>query len=389
MPSMATWFEVAAYPSPKGLSIYFKNINEKIEQDKKLRQAMERYEILSKATKDAIWDLNIKEGRVSRSYGIKEIFGYADNTVFEAPDWWAGNLHPDDRERVVNKIEYHLNNNITHWEDEYRFRCADGSYKFVYDRGFIMIDEDNKPYRMIGAMMDMTTLKQLENKLIKERVKHQKMLAKASLDGQEKEKNEIGKELHDNINQILATVKLYIESVISTLGGENELLNKSLQHLQLCIEEIRKLSKSLVAPGIKEIGIVDSIKDLIETISLTKLFKIDFDYNGFGVNDLSIQQQLAIYRIVQEQLNNIIKYAHASNVYIKLSGDENEVCLEICDNGKGFDLATKRAGIGLMNIQSRAGLLNGSVVINSSEGAGCTIMVHLPVEIKDSVDEIQ
>ena len=97
------------------------------------------------------------------------------------------------------------------WKDEYRFRCANGSYKYVFDRGFILFDKDNKPSRLIGAMQDLTERRKLEQQLTDEKINKQKQLTQATIEGQEKERSEISKELHDNINQILVTIKLYLE----------------------------------------------------------------------------------------------------------------------------------------------------------------------------------
>jgi two-component system sensor histidine kinase UhpB len=379
-PPINKWFDIAAYPSPTGLSIYFKDITEKVEQGKKLSIATERYRILSMATNDTIWDWDIKINEVEWNEGIQMTFKYKKEQVGRDISWWHENIHPEDRARVLQKFYHHLDHNITHWQDEYRYRCADGFYKFVYDRGFLLFDENNHPYRMIGAMMDLSEQKQLENTLNEERIKHQKMLAKATIEGQEKERSEIGRELHDNINQILTTIKLYIELAIFKSGKDDELLNRGIHFLQVCIEEIRKMSKSLIPPTIKDISIVDSINELIESIRLTQVFTIDFRHSEFNTDNLNFQQHLALYRIVQEQLNNIVKYANASEVVVELSKSANSILLQISDNGIGFDPKEKRNGVGLMNIQNRAEVLNGSVEIVSSKGKGCFMTVLLPIE---------
>ena len=101
------------------------------------------------------------------------------------------------------------------------------------------------------------------------------------------------------------------------------------------------------------------------------------------VNKLNARQQIALYRIVQEQMNNIIKHAEATSVELVLQEVENSICLDILDNGKGFDMEMKRAGIGLSNMQSRAELLNGKLKIRSEPERGCSLNVMLPMETEN------
>jgi len=144
------------------------------------------------------------------------------------------------------------------------------------------------------------------------------------------------------------------------------------------MEEIRKLSKQLILPGnLKELGLVQSIQDMMK--ELLHLSGISWKVFTKGVNEtlLSEEQKLTIYRIVQEQLNNIIKHAEASSVAITLKVSDPKVQLKIVDNGKGFDVRKQRNGIGLTNIINRAALFNGNVKIDSSPGTGCSIEVEL------------
>ncbi|MEI6948725.1 PAS domain S-box protein [Paraflavisolibacter sp. H34] len=376
------WLEVTAYPAPHGLSVYFKNITEKKDQEKKLQQAIDKYNTLSVATNNVVWDWDIRTGDIFWSKGLNATFGYSDEEIRNNLKWWEEKVHPADRERVSKKLHRQLDKHLHDWQDEYRFRCADGTYKNVLDKGFILFENNGHPYRMIGSMIDVTEQKELEQTLLNERVAHQKLLARATIEGQEKERAEIGKELHDNINQILTTVKLYLELSLSSPCQDRELLNRSVHNLQLCINEIRKVSKSLVAPNIREMGIVDALTELVESIKVLQLFKIEFSHSG-PLQELDIQQQLAVYRIAQEQLNNIIKHAGASQVAVELHRQGCLVHLQMRDNGKGFDPKEKSKGIGLMNIQSRVELMNGSVEIVSSPGAGCLLKVLLPIKCQE------
>jgi two-component system sensor histidine kinase UhpB len=132
----------------------------------------------------------------------KDFFGYGENEVRKQPDWWIDKIHPADVDRINLAIRNILSGNAQSLQEEYRFRCADGTYRYVFSRG-ILIKEENSTNQMVGAMMDITEHKKLKNELLETHLRFQKQLTEATILGQEKEKEEIGKELHDNINQIL------------------------------------------------------------------------------------------------------------------------------------------------------------------------------------------
>src|SRR6185295_18927541 len=169
------------------------------------------------------------------------------------------------------------------------------------------------------------------------RIMQQKLITEAAIQVQEKEREEIGKELHDNINQILASTKLYLELA---LGGA---LSKSYQNVTFIIEEIRRLSKKLVPPAL-DATLAEAIRDLIDEIQAITPVKISL-MTDLDENLLNDNIKLMIYRIVQEQMNNILKYAAASQVEIKVSADPEKLDLVITDNGVGFDAYKKSKGI--------------------------------------------
>ncbi|HEX8334827.1 MAG TPA: PAS domain S-box protein [Segetibacter sp.] len=216
----------------------------------------------------------------------------------------------------------------------------------------------------------------LEAALIEEKIQRQKDIAQATLDGQEKERTAIGMEMHDNINQILGVVKLYLGLAKTKPQIMNEMIDKCEENIVLCIKESRKLSKSLVTTNIYKYGLHFAIQDLIEDFKeygLEFVYEVDKD----KIKELDNKIQFSLYRIIQEQLTNISKHAEASRVTIKIYRDDDKLELIIADDGKGFDPLSSRRGIGLGNIQNRVELLNGTFDITSSPGKGCTLNIHL------------
>ena len=221
-----------------------------------------------------------------------------------------------------------------------------------------------------------------EKQLAREREEHQRNLVRASIESQEKERAEIGRELHDNINQILAVTKAYVDTAVLEDEKRHEFLQRSLKSLDLAINEIRKMSKSLVPPSLARNGLVESVSDLVENMRAVNRFSIQFRCEKENLDNLGEPQQLALYRIVQEQVNNIIKHAQASNVYIELVGKNGYVSLQIKDDGKGFNPKSRSKGVGLSNIMSRIEVFDGNMEVISAEGAGCILNVSLPRDAK-------
>ncbi len=352
--------------------------------EEKLLWSIEKYEAISKATSDVIfeWDI-VADHVVYREDAIEKLFGYRDEEVSQS-SWWYSKLHPSDKTNIDKQLTKVLEQKSTQFSIEYRMRCADGSYKYIYSRAFIYYGVDGNPYRIIGALQDITELKVLQEKVLKEKIVMQQKITEATIQSQENEKEEIGKELHDNINQILATTKMFIDLSLKSPEKAAVLLPKSFGYLELAIEEIRKLSRSLVPPAMDDMGLDEAIREMIELASISSEVKYNFVNQDLSGANISSKIQLMVYRIVQEQLNNISKYAKATEVHIRLMVKKKILQVSINDNGIGFNMAKKSNGIGLRNIKSRAEVHGGTVRIMSSPGNGCTLQIFIPLKGKNN-----
>ncbi|MET0244290.1 MAG: PAS domain S-box protein [Flavitalea sp.] len=468
-----------------------------------LSDSNERFNMVVRATNDAIWDRDLVAGTifwVGDSY--QRIFGHDVVDSFAPPGEWENLLHPDDKQRVVQKFSNAVGGRQgTTWEDQYRLRKKDGTYAYVHDRGYIIYD-NNEPVRMIGSTQDITERKRVEEVVLASEAKYRQMFYKnpypawiydaetqqilevndaaidtygysreefmnlklsniylnedlqklnesneigdgasgykaklwrqrkksgevliaevtyysidyfgknavqehihditeerrlqkqlvrqqkikrqqiteAVLGAQEKERSDIGRELHDNINQILATSKLYLDVILEEEEDANPLIKKSRKNITLAIEEIRKISKSLITPVLDDVGLEQSIKELTRNIHEVKKMRFTLDAKDLDEDLLTNDQKQALYRIVQEQLNNILKHADASNVNIVLNTEGEKIFLFIEDNGKGFNLKDVQKGVGITNMMSRAEVFNGKLEIDSRPGQGCRLKVIL------------
>ena len=130
-----------------------------------IKESNERYDIVAKATSDTIWDWKIEDDSIIWNKGIYGVFGYQKEDVGSTSKWWFDRIHPEDSLKMSVKLYSFLEQKTEKWQDEYRFQCADGSYKYVFDRGFLVKDANGKPIRMIGAIQDITKQKEEEQRL--------------------------------------------------------------------------------------------------------------------------------------------------------------------------------------------------------------------------------
>ena len=140
------------------------DITERQRAETALRKSEERFQIVSRATNDAIWDWDLVTNTVSFSKSFEKLFGYAPGD-FTPIKFWIGSVHPEDRGALMANVKEFLASPREVWSDEYRFRCADGSYAFVLDRGYALRDKEGKPYRIVGSMMNITERKATEEAL--------------------------------------------------------------------------------------------------------------------------------------------------------------------------------------------------------------------------------
>lgn len=215
----------------------------------------------------------------------------------------------------------------------------------------------------------------LEKKMLEQRIQEQKKVTLAMLHGQEKERNYIGQELHDNINQILAGTKLYLSSAGKKNETVRDLIKYPLELIDNSIEEMRILCRNLVTP-LKNIDLKSLIGNLMDKFKTTDT-KAFFNYD---ISDKIIPDdvKLNIYRIIQEQMNNILKYAGAETMCVSVKVEWNNILIRIEDDGKGFDAEKRRDGIGISNMINRVESFNGEIEIISSPGNGCRINIVMP-----------
>ncbi|UEG48884.1 PAS domain S-box protein [Ferruginibacter lapsinanis] len=339
--------------------------------ERSLMQSELRYRQIVETANEGIWMIDEYSKTIFVNKKMNEIFEYSEaemlgKDIFYFMDEAGKQLAKESIKRRKEGIG-----------DNYEFSYITKTGRPICTRiSANPIFDDNGKYKGALAMVDdITEKKILEQQLLKQKLAEQKKIAKAVISAQEKERTEIGVELHDNVNQLLAASKLYLNHSL-TQEAYQPFVTKSIEYLGTAMTELRKLSHALVGPAQNEaIGLNLSLEELIQSIKAVKNIEINLNSVTFKENESEPALKLVIYRIIQEQLSNILKHAEATRVKIEIESKEEGLIVLISDNGKGFDVSAKREGIGLKNIKHRAGLYNGTVNIVSSPGNGCDMKI--------------
>jgi PAS domain S-box-containing protein len=199
---------------------------------------------------------------------------------------------------------------------------------------------------------------------------------------QQEERERIGHELHDNVNQILTTANLYLRLPDEDYYRSEDIKSKVSELTESAIEEIRQLSLGLVNSHFNDIGLVGHITRLVNDVRHAAPLHIQFTHDDRSdIELLEKDRKLALFRIVQEQVKNIIRHARAAHIRISLHCHDDQVRLSIGDDGQGFDATATPHGLGLSHIYERTNLYKGEVTLDTAPGHGCLLTIRMPIAV--------
>jgi signal transduction histidine kinase len=204
----------------------------------------------------------------------------------------------------------------------------------------------------------------------------EKQVVKALLDGEEKERRRIAQELHDGINGNLAALKLNLKP---------DEKHQTIVLLDQTMNEVRMISHNLMPDAVKKFGLKEALENYISGMNDTDTISIHFQHLG-NENNLDDELSVNIYRIVQELVKNSLKHAGASEILVQITSGLDNMQITVEDDGKGFDAGalkstpSKKAGIGLANIENRVSYHQGSFDIRSSTHEGTSINIEIPLQ---------
>lgn len=488
--------------------VYFASVAREVTEfsnlQKELKESNERFELISSATMEGLWELNLATSTKWANDMHQKFYGLKPGDAVPPHEAWQARIHPADRKRVISALDRAIKAKKSKWNSQYWFNTHREDYIYIYDRTLLFYDQNQQLEKMMGSMVDVTALKntqeqlqsqknlsegiinslpgvfylinkegrflrwnknfeeitgysaqemrdikphrffdyeggrillkkvrevfelgkaelegdlltkagrklpfyfsgwrtvigneecligvgmdmseikkaqesvkEMERRISDQRLRDQKTISRAIINAQERERNYIGRELHDNVNQLLAGVRLYLSMGAKKSDELADLIKYPKELLDSGIQEIRLLTHKNITPSVdKDLRqLVEGILDLLETVPIKTSLKYDLR------SPLKADILINVYRILQEQANNIIKHSEASQASFEIYEDGPDLVIKIMDNGVGFDIKKYRDGIGLYNISSRVEAYDGMVKITSSPGSGCKTVIRIP-----------
>jgi PAS domain S-box-containing protein len=255
----------------------------------------------------------------------------------------------------------------TVWKGEIRNKAKDGTYYWVDTTIVPFMNDRGKPYQYLAIRYEVTERKRVEQEL-------QKMMTRI-IDVQEEERKRLSRNLHDGIGQNLYSHLITINRLLAEM--DHPLLQQMQDEATQLIEEIRQISWELRPSVLDDLGLVPAIRSYLSRFS--DHHQIDVYFDCVLNRRLNISIELTIYRIIQEALTNIRKYADVPEAFVTIREMDDTVRVMIEDKGKGFEFEKHSSGVGLFSMDERARSVGGSLSINTALGKGTKIILEVPI----------
>lgn len=386
-----TFFEVSINPmregdAIKGISCFARNVTEAVLNSRKLQESELRFRSLTENCADFIMMANGTGQFIYGSPSVKRYLGYNEDeymnkSVFTfvhpssipASQVLLANLSQHPRQPFTIYFSLLHKDGREVWVEGIATNFLDTPGIEALVANFRDISERKKSERL---SMESEELRQ---QLMQEKMSRQTEIMQAAMDAQEKERAHIGRELHDNVKQVLSTAKMWLEYGRENPDERLQMIQRAETTIADVIKELRDLSRSLIQVYREDIGLQLSIENLVENVQLGSPFRIQSDFALLDEQQIDDKLKMAILRILQEHLANIQLHAAASQVRLDLRQTLDELLLTVTDDGRGFDIQQPRKGVGITNILHRVEIFNGQVEWQSSPGKGCRMTVSFRI----------
>lgn len=360
-----------------------------------LRFSEERFRLVAQATNDVLWDWDLVTNDHWWSPNACEKFGY-DPQLEPSVEAWMVRLHPDDKSSILDMVQQAIKSDAQIIAAEYRFRLGDGTYGHFLDRAHIVRNEAGTAIRMIGAMIDVTAPKRAYASLEEAYRRFQAMSQELQM-VESSERRRLSRELHDELGQLLTSLKFDLASVKRSVAARpkalgphtQERLARALETTDLLFVSLRQIVRALRPPVLEELGLKAGLEALISDVQARTGLQCTLMFEqGEHRPSRFPTLETAFYRIVQELLTNVVRHARATNVAIAITTGRQAWRMTVQDDGIGFDVGglAPTGGFGLRGIRERVEILGGQVDILSTLDRGTWVQVMIPVGVESEPD---
>jgi two-component system sensor histidine kinase UhpB len=347
------------------------------------RASEERFQLAVSGATAGLWDWNLQTGAMYLSSYCKEIMGYDDNDLPDETRVLRDAIHPDDADRVFTSLKAHLEHKSV-YDVEYRVRAKSTGFRWVQARGQALWNDSDQPSRMVGWIMDITDRKRANEALRESREELQRLSANIE-QVREGEKIRISRELHDDLGQQLATLKVEAAKIEThVMAAEPAALVADLRKVYALIDQtigsVRRIAAGLRPAMLDDLGLTAAVNWLVDEFSASHdmqvLCRIDVDDIDFNY-----EGGTAVFRIVQEALTNVVHHSGATSVKLEIVRASMNCIVSVVDNGRGCrgDARSHANAFGLLGMRERAARLGGTIRIQSAPNQGFALAVALPL----------
>jgi PAS domain S-box-containing protein len=402
------WYEVDVYPSQEGISIFARDITERKQAEKALRQSEERFRLAARAVAGIVYDWNFETGEVYRSEGLYRLIGVHPDEVPQTRDWWYKRIHSDDLASIEPTFVSTLSGDADRYDFEYRVRHEDGHWVYLWDRGYLIRDQNGQLLRVVGSSADITNRKRDEQE--RKRLLELEQVARAEAEAANRIKDEflavLSHELRSPLNPILGWAKLLQSREFDKVAVKKALstIERNAQLQAQLIEDLLDVSRILqgkLSLNMAAVNLSSTIQAALETVRLAAEAKNIYIHTKLDTACGQVLGDLArLQQVVWNLLSNAVKFTpEGGRVDIRLEHIGSHAQITVSDTGKGIhpnflpyvfetfrqaDSTTTRKfgglGLGLAIVRHLVELHGGTVDAQSlGEGQGATFTVRLPL----------
>ena len=314
------------------------------------------------AVREGVWEWDIKTNDIVIDKYSYNVMGY--KMAGEKVSWsdLLQVIYPEDKPNFEQSFQNHFKDDSEFHEITFRATNKAGELRWIMIHGSVVeVDEDGKPSKYLGTIVDVHEKKTIEEKLE---------------ESETNEREKISRELHDGVQQTLSAAVLNFNYVLenkSSTDGMKEKLQTGIKSVNTSIKEIRNLAHEL------DFNLAPALEKMVEDIGGVTKTEISFLTN-LGSDRLDHKIEKALFRLVQEAINNIMKHAEATKATVQLMKYPDLVILTVEDNGKGFDSEHVKNNFGLNSMRSRSRHIKGQITIDSTPGRGTSVTVEVPLK---------
>jgi len=343
--------------------------------ERDLRESEERLRLAAQVGKMYAFDWDVATDRVIRSTESTNILGLTGEQAGLTFQQILPNVHPEDRATLMSSID-ELTPEKSNSRISYRLRRPDGSVAWLERSGHAFFNQQGKMVRMVGMVADIT-----ERKLTEEALSR---VGGRLIEAHEEERSRIARDLHDDIGQRLALLVNDVDGLEKDLPDSavqvRDRIQEQLKRIHEIAADVQAISHRLHSSKLRYLGIVTAAKSFCQELSEQQKVEIDFIHAEIP-RRVPEEISLCLFRIMQEALQNAVKHSGVRHFKVDLRGTSDGIHLTVRDSGLGFDpeVVMNNQGLGLISMQERVNLVNGTLSIDSRPGLGTTIHARVPL----------